>query len=65
MNNIKKIFYLFWNKKTVIIKHVFFTLFIALYFYFIKYEFNVIEQIKLGNYGKIIEPDAPEWYLHS
>ncbi len=65
MSNIKKIFHLFWNKKIVIIKYVFFTLFIALFIHLIRHNLIVIEQTKLGNYVKIIEPDAPEWYLRS
>ena len=65
MNNIKKIFRLLWNKKTIIIKYVFFTLCVALYFVFIQHNFNVIEQIKLGNFVKIIESDAYEWHLRS
>ena len=65
MNNVKKIFMFLWNKKTTIIKYVFFALFIALFMALIRHNFNVIEQTKLGNYVKIIEPDAPEWYLHS
>ena len=46
-------------------KYVFFTLFIALFIHLIRHNLIVIEQTKLGNYVKIIEPDAPEWYLHS
>ena len=65
MNNVKKIFMFLWNKKTIIIKYVFFTLCIALYFVFIQHNFNVIEQIKLGNFVKIIESDAYEWHLRS